>query len=96
MASNEAINSRDVRRAPACHGHRRQRPKRSHNKSRDGSLEEGFGGHRREEYSRKKYTRDWSSNRPPLFLIYWPDIKLGGPYGPVKDKMYWPELVRRS
>ena len=21
---------------------------------------------------------------------------LGGPYGPVKDKMYWPELARRS
>ena len=21
---------------------------------------------------------------------------IGGPYGPVKDEMYWPELVRRS
>ena len=23
-------------------------------------------------------------------------ICLGGPYGPVKDKMYWSELARRS
>ena len=39
---------------------------------------------------------DLSSFGPPLFEIWWPDIYLGGPYGPVKDKMYWPELVRRS
>ena len=26
---------------------------------------------------------------PALFEIWWPDIYLGGPYGPVKDKMYW-------
>ena len=96
MASNEAINSEDVRRTPARHGHRRQRPKRSHNKSRYESLEDGFGGRRHEEYSRKKYTHDWSSNGPPLFKIYWPDIKLGGPAGPVKDTMLWSVLARRS
>ena len=96
MASNEAINSRDVRHMPARHSHRLQRPKRSHDKCRYESIKEGFGGRRREHSSRKKYTRDWSSNGPPLFLIYWPDIKLGGPYGPVKDKMYWLELVRTS
>ena len=39
---------------------------------------------------------DSSSFGPALFEIWWPDIYLGGPYGPVKDKMYWPELVRRS
>ena len=39
---------------------------------------------------------DLSSFGPALFEIWWPDIYLGGPYGPVKDKMYWPELVRRS
>ena len=33
---------------------------------------------------------------PALFEIWWPDIYLGGPYGPVKDKMYWPKLARRS
>ena len=33
---------------------------------------------------------DLSSFGPPLFEIWWPDIYLGGPYGPVKDKMYWP------
>ena len=38
---------------------------------------------------------DLSSFGPALFEIWWPDIYLGGPYGPVKDKMYWPELVRR-
>ena len=37
-----------------------------------------------------------SSFGPALFEIWWPDIYLGGPYGPVTDKMYWPELVRRS
>ena len=39
---------------------------------------------------------DSSSFGPALFEICWPDIYLGGPYGPVKDQMYWPELVRRS
>ena len=39
---------------------------------------------------------DLSSFGPALFEIWWPDIYLGGPYGPVKDKMYWPELVQRS
>ena len=39
---------------------------------------------------------DLSSSGPALFEIWWPDIYLGGPYGPVKDKMHWPELVRRS
>ena len=39
---------------------------------------------------------DFSSFGPALFEIWWPDIYLGGPYRPVKDKMYWPELVRRS
>ena len=39
---------------------------------------------------------DLSSFGPALFEIWWPDIYLGGPYGPVKDKMYWPELVRQS
>ena len=39
---------------------------------------------------------DLSSFGPALFEIWWPDIYLGGPYGPVKDKMYWLELVRRS
>ena len=71
MASNEAINSGDVRWTPARHGHWRQRPKRSHDKSRYESLEVGFGGHRREEYAREKY---WNSNGPPLLLIYWPNI----------------------
>ena len=33
---------------------------------------------------------------PALFEIWWPDIYLGGVYGPVEDKMYWPELARRS
>ena len=33
---------------------------------------------------------DLSSFGPALFEICWPDIYLGGPYGPVKDKMYWP------
>ena len=33
---------------------------------------------------------DLSSFGPELFEICWPDIYLGGPYGPVKDKMYWP------
>ena len=37
-----------------------------------------------------------SSFGPALFEIWWPDIYLGGLYGPVKDKMYWPELARRS
>ena len=31
-----------------------------------------------------------SSFGPALFEIWWPDIYLGGPYGPLKDKMYWP------
>ena len=31
-----------------------------------------------------------SSFAPALFEIWWPDTYLGGPYGPVKDKMYWP------
>ena len=39
---------------------------------------------------------DLSSFGPALFEIWWPDIYLGGPYGPVKDKMYWPELARCS
>ena len=39
---------------------------------------------------------DLSSSGPALFEIWWPDIYLGGPYGPVKDKMYWPELARWS
>ena len=39
---------------------------------------------------------DLSSFGPALFEIWWPDIYLGGLYGPVKDKMYWPELARRS
>ena len=39
---------------------------------------------------------DLPSFGPALFEICWPDIYLGGPYGPVKDEMYWPELVRRS
>ena len=39
---------------------------------------------------------DLSSFGPALFEICRPDIYLGGPYGPVKDEMYWPELVRRS
>ena len=33
---------------------------------------------------------DLSSFVPPLFEIWWPDMYLGGPYGPVKDNMYWP------
>ena len=33
---------------------------------------------------------DLSSSGPALFEIWWPDIYLGGPYGPVKDKMHWP------
>ena len=33
---------------------------------------------------------DLSSFGPTLFEIWWPNIYLGGPYGPVKDKMYWP------
>ena len=33
---------------------------------------------------------DLSSFGPALFEIWWPDIYLGGPYGPVKGKMYWP------
>ncbi len=32
---------------------------------------------------------DLSSFGPALFEIWWPDIYLGGPYGPVKDEMYW-------
>ena len=44
MASFEAINSGDVRWTPARHGHRCQRPKRSHDKSRYESLEDGFDG----------------------------------------------------
>ena len=32
---------------------------------------------------------DLSLFGPALFEILWPDIYLGGPYGPVKDKMYW-------
>ena len=39
---------------------------------------------------------DLSSFGPALFEIWWPDIYLGGPYGPVKDEMYWPKLARRS
>ena len=39
---------------------------------------------------------DLSSFGPPLFEIWWPDIYIGGPYVPVKDKMYWPGLARRS
>ena len=41
---------------------------------------------------REKYILycDLSSFGPPLFEIWWPDIYLGGPYGPVKDQMYWP------
>ena len=67
MASNEAINNGDVRWTPARQGHRRQRPKRSHDKSRYESLEEGFGVRRCEGYSREKYTHDWNSNGLPLF-----------------------------
>ena len=37
---------------------------------------------------------DLSTFGPTLFEIWWPDIYLGGPYGPVKDQMYWPELAR--
>ena len=33
---------------------------------------------------------DLSSFGPELFGIGWSDIYLGGPYRPVKDKMYWP------
>ena len=44
----------------------------------------------------KSTSCDLSSFRPALFEIWWPDIYLGGPYGPVKDKMCWPELARRS
>ena len=39
---------------------------------------------------------DLSSFGPALFEICWPDTYLGGPYGPVKDEMYWPELAQRS
>ena len=39
---------------------------------------------------------DLSSFGPALFEIWWLDIYLGGPYGPVKDKIYWPELARQS
>ena len=39
---------------------------------------------------------DLSSFGPAILEIGWSDIYLGGPYGPVKDKMYWPELARRS
>ena len=39
---------------------------------------------------------DLSSFGPALFEIWWPDISFTGPYGPVKDKLYWPELIRRS
>ena len=39
---------------------------------------------------------DLSSFGSALFEIWWPGIYLGGSYGPVKDKMYWPELARRS
>ena len=46
--------------------------------------------------ARKVLYCDSSSFGPALYEIWWPDIYLGGPYGPVKDKMYWPELVRRS
>ena len=44
----------------------------------------------------RKIHTELSSFGPALFEIWWPDIYLGGPYGPVTDKMYWPELVRRS
>ena len=44
----------------------------------------------------RKVHCDLSLFGPALFEIWWPDIYLGGPYGPVKDKMYWPELARRS
>ena len=33
---------------------------------------------------------DLSSFGPALFEIWWPDIYLGSPCGPVKDKIYWP------
>ena len=49
--------------------------------------------------TREKYIQlycDLSSFGPALFEIWWPDIYLSGPYGPVKDKKYWPELARRS
>ena len=39
---------------------------------------------------------DLSSFGPPLFEIWWPDIYLGGPYGPVKDKMYWPGGLKNA
>ena len=39
---------------------------------------------------------DLSSFGPALFEIWWSDICFTGPYGPVKDKMHWPELVRWS
>ena len=50
-----------------------------------------------QEWLRESLSRlDLSSFGPALFEIWWHDIYLGGPYGPVKDEMYWPELVRRS
>ena len=39
---------------------------------------------------------DLSLFGPPLFEIWWPDIYLGGPYGPVKDKMYWPGSLKSA
>ena len=39
---------------------------------------------------------DLSSFGPALFEIWWPNIYLGGPYGPVKDKMYWPGGVKSA
>ena len=39
---------------------------------------------------------DLSSLGPALFEIWWPDIYLGGPYGPVKDKMYWPDGLKSA
>ena len=44
---------------------------------------------------RKSTYCDLSSFGPALFEIWWPNIYLGGPYGPVKDKMYWPKLARQ-
>ena len=44
----------------------------------------------------KSTSCDLSSFGPALFEIWWPDIYLCGPYGPVKDKMSWPERARRS
>ena len=43
-----------------------------------------------QEWLRESLSRlDLSSFGPALFEIWWHDIYLGGPYGPVKDEMNW-------